>query len=84
MNLIIKTISSSLFFYLYDDGKKRYGYDPKDPYGYKTMLIGLRASIICKIFNAPLFTIRTRLALFQEHKTIIQQYSKFKSFGIIR
>ena len=64
LSLTAGGIANSLFFYLYADGKNRYGYDKQNPYGLQGILISLRASIVSMIVTAPLWTIKTRMTLF--------------------
>ena len=64
LSLTAGGIANSIFFYLYADGKNRYGYDKSNPYGLKGILISLRAGIASMFITAPLWTIKTRMALF--------------------
>ena len=64
MSLTAGALANSIFFYLYADGKNRYGYDKQNPYGIKGILISLRAGIAAMAVTAPLWTIKTRMALF--------------------
>ncbi|CDW89152.1 UNKNOWN [Stylonychia lemnae] len=64
--MIAGTIANSIFFYVYSDGKKRYNYDPKQPYSLKTIFISMRAGLVSMFLTTPMWTIKTRLALFKE------------------
>ena len=66
INIFAGSIANSIFFYVYTDGKKRYNYDPNNPYSLKTILISLRAGLVSMAATTPLWTIKTRLALFKE------------------
>lgn len=68
MNIVAGSIANSLFFYIYQDGKKRYEFDPNNPYALKTLLISYRAGIISMAVTAPLWTVKTRMALFKDHE----------------
>lgn len=67
INIIAGSIANSIFFYVYSEGKQRYNFDPEKPYGYKTLLISYRAGITSMAITAPLWTIKTRMALFKEY-----------------
>jgi hypothetical protein len=66
INLIAGSIANSVFFYVYQDGKKRYEYDPKQPYSLKTIMISMRAGLVSMFVSAPLWTIKTRMVLYRE------------------
>jgi Mitochondrial carrier protein len=66
INMVAGSLANSVFFYVYQDGKKRYDYDPKHPYSLKTILISLRAGLISMAVSAPLWTIKTRMVLYRE------------------
>lgn len=66
INLIAGSIANSVFFYVYQDGKKRYEYDPKHPYSLKTIIISMRAGFVSMFVTAPLWTIKTRMVLYRE------------------
>lgn len=68
MNIIAGSIANSLFFYIYQDGKKRYEYDSSNPYSVKTLLISYRAGIISMAVTAPMWTVKTRMALFKDYE----------------
>ena len=61
------SFANSIFFYVYQDGKKRYNFDSSNPYSWKTILISQRAGIVSMFISCPLWTVRTRVALFQEY-----------------
>mmetsp|Transcript_9042 Transcript_9042/g.15291 ORF Transcript_9042/g.15291 Transcript_9042/m.15291 type:complete len:109 (+) Transcript_9042:233-559(+) len=67
LNGLSGSIANSVFFYMYQDGKKRYGYDHSDPSITQTLLITSRASFISTFISTPIWTIRTRMVLFQEN-----------------
>ena len=56
-------LANSIFFYLYANGKKRYGYDQSNPYGIKGVFISYRAGLASMFVTAPLWTIKTRMVL---------------------
>ena len=64
--MIAGSIANMGFFYAYADGKKKYHYDQSKPYTLTTALISLRAGIFSMTITAPLWTIKTRLALYRE------------------
>ena len=66
INLIAGSIANSVFFYVYQDGKTRYDYDPKQPYSLKTIMISMRAGLVSMFVSAPLWTIKTRMVLYRE------------------
>jgi hypothetical protein len=45
MNIISGILASSIFFYMYEDGKQRYNYDPNNPHSWITMFISYRAGL---------------------------------------
>lgn len=67
MNLFAGSIANSIFFYVYEDGKKRYGFDPKQPYSWRTVLISYQAGFLSSAVTTPLWTVKTRMMLFQEY-----------------
>lgn len=66
INLVAGSIANSVFFYVYQDGKTRYDYDPKKPYSLKTIMISMRAGLVSMFVSAPLWTIKTRMVLYRE------------------
>jgi len=66
MNIFAGSVANSIFFYVYADGKKRYGYDPKNPYSLKTIFISWRAGFVAMLITTPLWTVKTRLVLYRE------------------
>lgn len=66
INIVAGSLANSIFFYVYSDGKKRYDYDPKQPYSFKTVMISMRAGLVSMFFTAPLWTIKTRMVLYRE------------------
>lgn len=46
LNVIAGSFANSIFFYVYADGKKRYGFDPNNPQGWTTIMISLRAGVV--------------------------------------
>ena len=68
MALVAGSMANSVFFYLYTDGKNRYGYDQNNPYQLKNLLVSYRAGIASMFICAPLWTLKTRMVLFQEYK----------------
>lgn len=66
VNIIAGSVANSIFFYVYQDGKKRYNYDPKQPYSMKTILISMRAGLVSMFLTTPMWTVKTRLVLYKE------------------
>ena len=46
INFVAGSLANSLFFYIYADGKKRYEFNPNEPYSFKTLFISMRAGTI--------------------------------------
>lgn len=67
LNSIAGSVANSIFFYVYADGKRRYDYDPAHPYSLNTMFISYRAGITSMAITAPMWTVKTRVVLFQEY-----------------
>ena len=67
MNAFAGSLANSIFFYVYSDGKKRYNYNPEKPFGITTMLISYRAGLASMFITTPLWTVKTRIILFQEY-----------------
>ena len=80
INIAAGSLANSIFFYVYADGKNRYNFDPNKPYSMTTMLISYRAGICAMAITTPFWTVKTRLALYQEGNTnsirIITQVAK--------
>jgi len=66
INIIAGSVANSIFFYVYADGKKRYNYDPNHPYSLKTVFISMRAGLTSMFITTPMWTMKTRLALYKE------------------
>lgn len=66
INMVAGSIANSIFFYVYSDGKKRYNYDPNHPYSMKTVFISMRAGLVSMMITTPMWTLKTRLALYKE------------------
>jgi hypothetical protein len=66
VNIVAGSIANSIFFYVYADGKKRYHYDPSKPYSMNTVFISMRAGLVSMFLTTPMWTIKTRLALYKE------------------
>ena len=64
MNAFAGSIANSVFFYAYSDGKQRYGYDQNNPYSWRTILISYRAGLCAMAVTTPMWTVKTRMALF--------------------
>ena len=64
INAVAGSIANSIFFYVYNDGKKRYDYDANNPYSYKTLLISYRAGLASMAITTPFWTVKTRVVLF--------------------
>lgn len=68
--MIAGSIANSLFFYVYSDGKKRYNYDPNQPYSLKTVFIAMRAGLFSMFITTPMWTVKTRLVLYKEQSGV--------------
>merc|ERR1711990_664201 len=66
----------------YSDGKKRYGFDQNKPYSWQTMAISYRAGIASMAVTTPFWTVKTRLALYQEKLQNAQKHP-LKSSNIL-
>lgn len=66
INMVAGSIANSIFFYIYADGKKRYHYDPSKPYSFTTVIISMRAGLVSMFLTTPMWTVKTRLALYKE------------------
>jgi hypothetical protein len=66
INIVAGSIANSVFFYVYSDGKKKYGFDQNKPYSLQTMAISYRAGIASMAITTPFWTVKTRMALYQE------------------
>ena len=60
VNTIAGSIANSVFFYVYNDGKKRYDFDPNKPYSFTTLFIALRSGLCSMLITTPFWTIKTR------------------------
>jgi hypothetical protein len=78
LNGLSGSVANAIFFYLYQDGKKRYGFEEGEPSFWKTLAISLRASLCSMVLTTPLWTTKTRLVLFQEED------QRMRSHRIIR
>jgi hypothetical protein len=63
VNLIAGSLANSIFFYVYADGKQRYGFDSNHPNSWTTALISMRAGMIAQTLTLPFWVVKTRLAL---------------------
>lgn len=70
VNILVGTGANMIFFYVYNDGKKRYNYDPEKPFSLTTIMISLRSGITSMLLLCPLWTIKTRLILYKEREVI--------------
>ena len=59
------SIANSVFFYVYQHGKHTYGFDKDKPYGFQTILLSLRAGLVAMAVTTPVWTLKTRMALYQ-------------------
>jgi hypothetical protein len=66
MNIFAGSIANSAFFFVYTDGKKRYNYDPNNPYSLKMIWISWRAGLVSMALTTPLWVLKTRLVLYRE------------------
>ena len=46
VNILAGSLANSIFFYVYADGKNRYGYDASNPKSFTTIMISIRAAIV--------------------------------------
>lgn len=67
LNILAGSIANSIFFYVYQDGKSKYNYDPSKPYSFATILISMRAGLASMFCTTPLWTVKTRMVLYREH-----------------
>jgi hypothetical protein len=63
MNLFAGVLANYIFFYVYNDGKIRYGVDESNISSWKTGMISLKAGVIASTITCPFWVIKTRLAL---------------------
>jgi hypothetical protein len=70
MNIIAGSVANSIFFYVYTDGKKRYNYDPDNPYSWKVIWISWRSGLVSMAITTPLWTVKTRMVLYKEQTGI--------------
>ena len=66
LNIIAGSLANSIFFYIYTDGKQRYGFDQNNPNSWSTIFISLRAGVISTIITCPLWVVKARLALYKQ------------------
>ena len=79
INAVAGSISNSIFFYVYADGKKKYNFDSNHPYSWKTIIISLRSGLVAMAITAPLWTLKTRLILYREtHKYSVSHSIVYK------
>ena len=67
VNIVAGSFANSIFFFVYTDGKHKYGYDPAKPEAWKTVIISWRASVVAMICTTPMWVVKTRLALYKEN-----------------
>ncbi|MFN9900638.1 MAG: hypothetical protein ACK55Z_18020 [bacterium] len=46
INVLAGSLANSIFFYIYTDGKQRYGFDQNNPQAWTTALISMRAGVV--------------------------------------
>ena len=63
INLVAGVLANYIFFYVYNDGKRRYGVDQSNISSWKTGMISLKAGMISCTLTCPLWVVKTRLAL---------------------
>ena len=68
VNVFAGSLANSIFFFVYTEGKAKYNYDPQNPNSMTTVVISLRASIVSMVLTTPFWVVKTRLALYKEHK----------------
>ena len=68
VNIFAGSLANSIFFFVYTDGKVKYNYDPKNPNSLTTVIISLRAGIVSMLMTTPFWVVKTRLALYKDHK----------------
>jgi hypothetical protein len=66
VNLGAGSLANMCFFYIYQDGKRRYQYDQTNPNSWQTIFISLRAGLISMFISAPFWTVKTRMVLYRE------------------
>ena len=70
VNIVAGSYANSVFFFVYTDGKQRYGFDPKKPNSWTTIMISWRASLVSMFVTTPFWVVKTRLALYKESKEL--------------
>jgi hypothetical protein len=58
------SLAMTIFFGLYQEGKRRYDHDAQNPFSWKTVFISLRAGMVTMASTTPLWAVKTRMALF--------------------
>ena len=66
VNIVAGSFANSIFFFVYTDGKTRYGFDPANPNSLTTVLISWRAALASMFLTTPFWVVKTRLALYKE------------------
>ena len=64
LNGFAGSTANAVFFYFYQDGKKRYKVENRDPTSLEIMAVSFRASVISMVTTTPMWTTRTRLVLY--------------------
>ncbi len=82
INAVAGSIANSIFFYIYADGKKRYNYDQNKPYSMNTVFISMRAGLVSMFLTTPMWTVKTRLALYKEKTGIKVKILDFNQFRV--
>ena len=65
VNVIAGSLANSIFFWVYADGKTRYGFDASNPGDWTTILISVRAALVAQVLTIPFWVVKTRLALYK-------------------
>jgi hypothetical protein len=74
INAFAGSLANSIFFYVYSDGKNRYGFDQSKPYSWQTLFISYRAGLASMAVTTPFWTVKTRLSLYQEQTKVRSDY----------
>lgn len=80
MHAFAHSTGNAVFFYVYQDGKKKYNLSNNDPHSLEIIGVSIRAGIASMVTTLPLWTVKTRVVLFQEQSdTQIKTSNIYKS-----
>jgi hypothetical protein len=66
INIVAGSVANSIFFSVYQYGKRIYNFDSNNPKSWKTIAISMQAGVIAQVVTMPLWVVKTRLALYRE------------------